>query len=289
VPYVLALCAAFAAALGAAFQDREISSFSDQQSKGFRLLVAAVRRPLWWLGLAVMLGAPVFQYLALRVGNLTQVQPMLTTELLFILAIIVVTHHQHPGTPEWLGAGGIVAGLTIFLVVAGSSGDRSTISLGWTLAITATGLVLVAIFWGFSRLISGWARAALLGAAAATCFAYQATMTQIVAGVSITRILTQPALLGLAVAGTSGFLFFEHALRAGHIAASRAAMVIVDPLLSIVIGITAFHDFVRHAPIDLVLELVGLAALVAGAWRLATAPLIATSGLDAVTRAAHPQ
>ena len=31
---------------------------------------------MWWLGLGVMVGSPVFQYLALRVGNLTQVQPV---------------------------------------------------------------------------------------------------------------------------------------------------------------------------------------------------------------------
>jgi drug/metabolite transporter (DMT)-like permease len=275
VPYLLALCAAFTAALGAAFQDREINAFSDEQSKGLRLLLAAFRRPMWWLGLVVMFGAPVFQYLALRVGNLTQVQPVITTELLFIMVLIVLTHHQHPGVPEWLGASGIVAGLVIFLVSAGSTGDRSTISLKWAITMTVVGVVLVGVFFGFSRLTTGWARAALLGAAAATCFAYQAAMTQIVAGVSITAILTQPALIGLAVAGISGFLFFEHALRAGHIAASRAAMVVVDPLLSVAIGIVVFGDQIRHGTLFSTLEVLGLAVMCLGAWRLATSPLIA--------------
>ena len=102
-----------------------------------------------------MVGAPVFQYLALRVGNLTQVQPVLTTELLFVLLLIVVTHHQHPGRAEWLGATGIIAGLVLFLVTADSTGDQSTISLHWALVITAIGLCLVAVFGGAPG--SAWA------------------------------------------------------------------------------------------------------------------------------------
>ena len=278
MPYFLALCAAFTAALGAAFQDREINTFTDEESKGLRLIVAGMARPMWWLGLVVMVGAPVFQYLALRVGNLTQVQPVLTTELLFIMLLLVVTHHQRPGRPEWLGATGIMTGLILFLVTADSSGDQSTITQRWALVITVIGLVLVVGFWSTSRLGRGWVRAALLGAAAATCFAYQAAMTQIVAGVQLTSIFTQPALIGLVVAGVSGFLFFEHALRAGHIAASRASMVIVDPLLSIAVGVAVFNDKIRHSPLAVTLEVLGLAILVLGAWRLATAPLIANSG-----------
>jgi drug/metabolite transporter (DMT)-like permease len=288
VPYLLALCAAFTAALGAAFQDREIDSFTAEQSKGLRLILAGMTRPLWWLGLGVMVGAPIFQYLALRVGNLTQVQPVLTTELLFVLLLIVLTHHQHPGRAEWLGATGIIAGLVVFLVTAGSTGSESTISQHWAFVITAIGLCLVAAFWLSSRLCVGWAQAALLGAAAATCFAYEAAMTQIVAGVPLTSILTQPALIGLAVAGVAGFLFFQHALRAGHIAASRASMVIVDPLLSVTVGVAVFHDKIRHGPVAAVLEVLGLAILVLGAWRLATAPLIAQGGAVPEAAASRP-
>jgi drug/metabolite transporter (DMT)-like permease len=285
VPYFLALCAAFTAALGAAFQDREIDSFSDAEAKGLHLLLAAIRRPMWWLGLVVLVGAPIFQYLALRVGNLTQVQPVVTTELLFILAIIVVTHKQHPGRLEWLGASGIVAGLVIFLVTADSTGTQTTISQHWAIVITLGAIALVGGFWGFAHFSKAWMRAALLGAAAATCFAYQAAMTQIVAGVPITSILTQPALLGLALAGISGFLFFEHALRAGHIAASRASMVVVDPLLSVTIGVVVFNDKINHGPVAITLEVLGLLVMCLGAWRLATSPMIAETGAPKLERA----
>ena len=287
MPYFLACCSAFCAALGAAFQDREISSLSDEQSKGLRLLWTSIAKPMWWLGLGVMVGSPVFQYLALRVGNLTQVQPVLTTELLFVLGIVIITHHERPGAKEWLGAVGVVAGLVAFLVAARPSGDQTTISQRSAVIMSLAALALVAAFWGSSRFGRAWVRAALLGAAAATCFAYQAAMTQIVAGVPIGRLLLQPALLGLAVAGVSGFIFFEHALRAGHIAASRASMVVVDPLLSVLIGVVVFNDQLSHSPAALSIEILGLLVLVAGAWRLATSPLIVSSAAEAQAKRAQ--
>jgi drug/metabolite transporter (DMT)-like permease len=276
MPYLLALCSAFTAALGAAFQDKEMSTYSKEEAKGLRLILTSLRRPMWWLGMAVMVGSPVFQYLALRVGNLTQVQPMLTCELLFILAIIVVTHHQRPGRIEWIGAVAIVGGLAMFLIAAAPTGDVSNISSTQAVIITAGALVLVGAFFFGSSGATGWARAAGLGAAAATCFAYQAAMTQIIAGVPIGwGLLRQPALYALAVAGISGFILFEQALNAGHIASSRAAMVIVDPFLSVVLGLTVFHDHIEHTPVRLVVEVLGLAILFYGAKTLATSPLIA--------------
>jgi drug/metabolite transporter (DMT)-like permease len=274
VPYLLALCAAFAAALGAAYQDREVSAVDEAQSKGWRLLWASLKRPWWLIGLLVMAAAPLFQYLALRVGNLTQVQPVLTTELLFLLGIIIVTHHERPGMREWQGGFGIVAGLFLFLGAAHPHGGHSQLSLRWGLVLTLGAVVLVAAFFGLSRLSSSWPRAALLGAAAATCFAYQAAMTQVVAGIGLGQIISTPALYALAAGGLLGFFLFQLALRAGHVAASRASMVIVDPLLSVLIGVVAFGDQLRGGPLALSLECAGLVVLVFGAQRLAGSPLL---------------
>ena len=113
-----------------------------------------------------------------------------------------------------------------------------------------------------------------MGAAAATCFAYQAAMTQVIAGVGAGQIISSPALYGLAVGGLLGFVLFQHALRAGHVAASRASMVIVDPLLSVLIGIVAFNDVLRRGPLSVVGEVLGLVILLIGAQRLATSPML---------------
>ena len=278
--YLLGLCAALCAATGAAVQHREVAEVPTASSTGLRLVIAALRRPLYLLGFAVLLGAFAFQFAALRVGDLTQVQPMLATELLFLMVIIVFTHHQRPGRREWAAAVMIVGGLALFLVAAKPHGGVKTLSSGWAVVLTIA-LVVVGVLFGLSRLWVGWSRAALLGAAASSCFAYQAAMTKIVAGLHLSAIITSPALYLLGAGGALGFFLYTLALRAGHVAASRASMNIVNPLASVLIGVVAFAEVLNHAPAAIVLEVLGLVILVFGARQMATSPLIATVDEDA--------
>ena len=274
MPYLLALGAAFFAACGAALQHREVAEVTESESGGLKLLWASFKRPGWWLGMAVLIIAPAFQFFALKVGNLSQVQPILTTELLFLLGIIIVTHHERPGRREWLASAGIVIGLVTFLVAAHPHGGVKTASSAWALGLSLATALVVGAFWLAASFTTGWAKAALLGSAAASCFAYQAAMTSIVAGVAAGSILTSPALIGLAVAGSLGFVLFQHALRAGHVAASRAAMVIVDPLLSVLIGVVVFSEVLAHGAGRVVFEIVGIVILVIAARSLALSPMI---------------
>jgi len=276
VTYFLALCAAFFAAGGAALQDREVSDIPEAHARGLRLMVSSLKRPMWWVGMGLLCGAPLFQYLALRVGTLTQVQPMVPTELLFLLGILIVTHHARPRLPEWLGATGIVVGLAMFLFAAQPNGGDNTITQKWALSLSVILILAAGILFLLSRHFHGSGRAALLGSAAAICFAYEAAMTKLIAETPAGELLTSPAWLGLVFGGIFGFLLFQYSLRAGHVAASRAAMVIVDTLASVAIGVFAFHDILNHTPLHLAFECLGFVILLAGAFRLATSPMIVT-------------
>jgi drug/metabolite transporter (DMT)-like permease len=282
VTYFLAICSAFCAASGAAVQDREVSRFDEAQAKGLRLLLSSLGKPWWWVGLIVMVGSPVFQYFALRVGNLTQVQPMLTTELLFLLGLVVMTHHQRPGVREFGGATLVVGGLVIFLASAHPRGGASPLSWHWGLVLTFVFSAFVLGFvLGALRLQPGGAKAAVLGSAAAICFTYQAAMTDSVAkNHHLVSILCSPALYLLMLRGLVGFVLFQKAMRAGHVAASRAAMVTVDPLLSVGVGIAVFGEHVALSPLAIVFELLGLLVLLSGARVLASSRLIAQISVE---------
>ena len=82
------------------------------------------------------------------------------------------------------------------------------------------------------------------------------------------------------VGGSVGFLLFQQAMRAGHVAASRAAMVTVDPLLSVVIGIVVFGDHMAHSPLATIAEALGLILLLSGAKILASSSLITQINVD---------
>lgn len=83
----LALLAAVVLAVGSVAQQRSASLVPDASARGFRLVRALSRRPLWWLGIGGDLGGYVLQAAALAVGSLLLVQPLLVTSLLFALPL----------------------------------------------------------------------------------------------------------------------------------------------------------------------------------------------------------
>lgn len=277
--FLLAFLAAAAAATGAALQHREVAEVPEHRAGGLTLLLASLRRPGWWIGMGVLVIAPVLQFLALKGGTLAEVQPVLTTELLVLLGIIVVTHHQRPGRAEWLSSIGIVVGLVLFLLAAKPSGTEDELRAGWTIPLCIGVLVLVLLLWAIGSKTRGWARAALFGAAAASAFAFEAAMAKTIGQTPAADLLTSIGPWAYVVTGMLGFMLFQHALRAGHVAASRASMIIVNPLLSVLIGVVAYGESLRHGPAAIALEVVGLVLLLVAARQLALSPMIAEDAL----------
>jgi hypothetical protein len=127
-----------------------------------------------------------------------------------------------------------------------------------------------------------WWRAAALGAASAVLFAYNAALTK-----TLTTLLRdggwahvfanwEPYLLALS--GASGLFLLQSALHAGPITASRTANVIINPLVSIVIGITAFSERLRAGAGFVTLDVLAVAVLCTGVVVLVRSPLVAGLG-----------
>src|SRR4051812_13088303 len=81
----------------------------DDQTAGFdaRLLARLARRPAWLGGIAAMIGGFAFQITALRYGDLSQVQPILAAELLFVFGWLALAGARRGGGRGPLGPGGL--------------------------------------------------------------------------------------------------------------------------------------------------------------------------------------
>ena len=126
--FLLAALAAFTNAITSVLQRIGVESAPESSTLRPSLMAHALKQGIWLVGFALMLVQFGLQATALKFGQLSTVQPVLTTELLFVLGIVIVTHHERPGVKEWLGAVGVVVGLVAFLVAARPSGDQTTIS-----------------------------------------------------------------------------------------------------------------------------------------------------------------
>ena len=280
IAVVFAALAAFINALASVLERIGIESAPESAALRASLIGHAVKQKIWLLGFGLSVIQFGFVATALKHGELSTVQPVLTTELLFLLLILGVWFRFHLGAREWLGALTIVVGLGGFFLAARPHGGQQLPSTPeW---IVATAAVAGAIALGVLGALWGprWWRAASLGAAAAVAAAYTSALTKAITsyldhGWSAVFTHFQPYML--AVAGFGAIFLLQSALHAGPITASRTTLVTTNPLVSIVLGITLFGDILRGGPLWISLEVVALAVLVTGVVILTRSPLIAGS------------
>jgi len=275
--YVLALGAAFANALTSIFQRMAVEDAPAGARLRFSLVVHALRRGIWMAGFLAMLLSFAMQAVALHFGRLTQVQPILTTELLFLIFLLGSAFGFRIGWREWLGTVATAGGLAGFLVFAAPGGGNivpsSTewLEVGLSCAAAATVAVLLALRG------SRWRRAAMFGAASAVGFAFTASLTKVVSNYAAhdwASIFRHWETYSLAGCGLLSLFLAQNAFHAGPIAASQSTLVMVDPLASILIGVSLFGDNLRTSGAWGPLEALSLLVLFGGAFLLCRSPLV---------------
>ncbi|SRR5579875_2153632 len=275
--YVLALGAAFANALTSILQRMGVEDAPDRSTLRVSLLTHALRRGIWLAGFVVMVMSFVMQAVALHFGRLTQVQPILTTELLFLVLLLGSAFGFGIGWREWLGTAATAGGLAGFLICASPGGGNEvpTPSEWIEVGLSCAGAAAIAV--ALATRGSRWRRAAMFGAASAIGFAFTASLTKVVSTyaahdwASLVRHWETYALAGC---GVLSLFLAQNAFHAGPIAASQSTLVMVDPLASILIGISLFGDQLRTSGAFGPLEAVSLLIMFAGALLLCRSPLV---------------
>ncbi|MHB1712872.1 MAG: DMT family transporter [Acidimicrobiales bacterium] len=276
--YVLSLAAAMSNALTSVLQRIAVEDTGNSATLKVRLLARAMRRGVWLIGFALMVVSFVCQAVALHVGRLSVVQPVLTTELLFLVFILSFWFGYRVRLREWVGVGVAAAGLAGFLVFADPiGGNRVPRTSDWivTGGLCAGGMALTAM-WAHRG--PRWWRAAMFATSAAIGFAFTAALTKVVThyvAKGWAEVFSHWEVYGLAVFGVLSVFLVQNAYHAGPVAASQSALVLVDPLVSIVIGIALFGDDLRTGGGRGPLEAVSLLVLFAGAFSLSRSPLVA--------------
>ena len=176
--YLLAVLAALANALSAIFQRIGVQNAPADTVMSVRLIRHAFSNAIWFAGLAMIGVGFLFQAVALRFGQLSSVQPIVTTELLFLVLILGVWFRYHLAWREWVGSPAAAGGLATFLVVSAPGGgdvvpDRHT----WIVVFVVIGAAS-AVCAGLGFIGPRWFRAAMFGASGAVVFALSAALTK---------------------------------------------------------------------------------------------------------------
>lgn len=265
---LFALLGAFSQALTSVLQRLANLSGPEEGRSAWGTTRYLIRQPMWLLGMVTMGGTFVFTALALYFGQLATVQPILVTELIFTLALRVFWLGDRIARRTWSAAALLCVGLGGFLLVADpQEGHGHPTARGWVVAVGSRGVV-IALLVVLGRRGSPARRAALLGAAAALVWAIDAAFvkaaTEVLAHHGWSGLFIHWPVYGVVVTGVLGTVLLESAFTVGPLAASQSALLIVDPLASIALGIELFGEQLRDAPVAIVLQALLLGAMFVG-------------------------
>ncbi len=275
--YLLALSSGLANALTSILQRMGVEDAPEESTLKLSLLTHALTRGVWLLGFAFMVASFLLQAVALHIGSLSQVQPILTTELLFIVLLLATWFRFRVGLREWIACLAAAGGLAGFLIFAQPVGGNLVPSTREWIVVASScgGAVVLTVLLALRG--PRWWRAAMFGTAGAIGFAFTAALIKTVGGYVASdwvHMFHHWQTYGLAVSGVISLFLAQNAYHAGPIAASQTALVLVDPLASLAIGIGLFGDNLRtYGPFG-PLEAVALLIMFVGVAAIARSPLI---------------
>jgi hypothetical protein len=245
----LGLAAAFLFALSAFLQQRAAravvgdSSTLRDASGVMRLLGRLVRNRTWLVGWITNLCGVGTQAAALKVGSVAAVQPLMASQLLFVLTLASGEQRRWPSARDWLSALAVCAGL-VLLLTADASSLTGAPHRHRVLMATACMVGLIVILRQLSRHTFPWLTGPLVGVAAGLCHALNAvylklTVEDVYHGGAAATLFDWPV-YALAVTAVSGMLLVQIAFASGPLPPAVAAMSVTNPVASFVLGILAF-------------------------------------------------
>lgn len=271
-----ALAAGFCSAVNLTTQ-HTASISAPEREKGWRLALYLFRHPLWLLGWAAAAGTFAFQALALHNGPMSEVQPLLVSELVFVLVLRRIWIRQQVAAAAWASALAVCLALAVFLIAAEPTGGRTVPQTKHWLSAGLVFGATIAVLTALGRAGSPMRRAAVFATAAALAWALEATLlkaaTDTFTAFGITGMLTRWPVYALIAAGATSNLLEQAALHVGPLSVSQPILVIVNPFASFILSVWLFDERFTGSPAKITVAVLSFAALAAAATMLTrTAP-----------------
>ncbi|WP_035844610.1 DMT family transporter [Kitasatospora azatica] len=266
--FLLALGAACCLGLGFVLQQHAAQRAPRDDLLRWRLLLDLLRMPEWLAGIGIMIVGLVLSALALGWGEVSLVEPLLTSNLVFAMALASVITRQRLGRSGWGGVLLLGLGVTAFIVAGDPQGGGAVAGAlrHWLVFGIVAGLALLLV--SLARRLPLFEEATILALAAGLLYGLQDALTRATASHAnsggITAVLHhwEPyAVVGL---GVFGLLLVQSAFEAAPLRISLPALTAAQPLAGIACAVGFLGDRLRVTPGALAWEVSGLLAMVLG-------------------------
>jgi drug/metabolite transporter (DMT)-like permease len=233
-----------------------------------RLLLDLVRVPRWLGGIGLMAIGMVLGAIALSNGEISLVEPLLATNLVFALVLSRRQTRQPLGRQGWAGLLLLAGGVTAFIVAGQPQGGdaRTDPFRQWLIIGVVLGLALLLTTYAKRSLLS--AGPVLLGAAAGLLYGIQDALTR-VSGQRFSdggwiALATGWQVYGVIALGITGLVLVQSAFETAPLRMSLPALTAAQPLAGIACGVGFLGDRLRTDTGALTWEALGLAGIVVG-------------------------
>jgi drug/metabolite transporter (DMT)-like permease len=275
-------CAALAAAgnaVGNVMQRKASLDEPGDRPFGLAFLRDLTRRPVWMLGFSCLVGSFVLQAVALGLGELSAVEPIITLEVPLTVLVASRVFGGRIGRTEWTSILVMTAGMIgLIASLNPQPGDETHVAhVTYVLAGGGTAAAIAVLIAASRRGRPFW-RTALLGASAGTSFGLTATLVK-----EVVTQLSQRGVVGVVTTwqtyiaigfGVLGVVLMQWALHTGPLLAAQPGFTLMDPLVSILWGVLVYNETTRSGP-WLVPATIGGVGIGAGVAMLARSPLLA--------------
>ncbi|MBO0853362.1 MAG: DMT family transporter [Nocardia sp.] len=242
---------------------------------GDALVAQLIRNPRWWAGIIGDAGGFLFQVVALGLGSVLIVQPILVTALVFALPLAAHYSRRPVTLRMWAHAVALSVALACFLIVGDPTEGRTDAPwrhwmgpLVLVLAVIAAGVVVSVV------VRVNTVQALMLGSSAGLLFGVSAALTPAV----IERFGHGPvhALLGwqlytLVACGIAGLYLQQRGYHVGALSASLPAFTVTEPLGAAFLGLAVLDERLRTGPAGVVVVIASVLIMGFSAVRLSQA------------------
>jgi drug/metabolite transporter (DMT)-like permease len=276
---VLVLLATIGNATALVLQRKAAQDSARARGIGAGKLRDMVQRPAWLVGTSIFCVAVGLQAVALSLGSIALVQPVLVMELPFTLLLGWFVLGGALRRREWIAVAIMSVGLVVLLVSLQPSGGDA-LGAGAVTWILGT-IVTLGLLGGASAIAERSlpvARAAWYGIAAGIGSGFVAVivkaMSEALALGGISGVLTTWQSYLLLPVAPAAFLTLQYALRAGRLLASQPGLILGNPLLSSTWGIWLLGEEVNGGA-ALLGGFIGAGLMTVGVFLLSRSPLLA--------------
>ncbi|MEV0276012.1 DMT family transporter [Streptomyces sp. NPDC050610] len=233
-----------------------------------RLLLDLIRMPRWVAGIALMAAGMVLGALALGWGEVSLVEPLLATNLLFAMALSRRQTRQPLGWTGWGGLWLLAGGVTAFIVAGQPRGGDTVASplRHWLIIGLMLGCALLMTL--TAKRVRMSAEAVLLAVAAGLLYGLQDALTRVsserLSDGGWAALVTGWQPYGVLLLGITSLVLVQSAFETAPLRMSLPALTAAQPLAGIVCGVGFLGDRLRMTAGALAWEAAGIAAIVVG-------------------------